>query len=235
MNPLAVSTKVMMNRWYGTSHFDVLSGLPAQVRRGRLGMPGAPLTRLLLSAVLPLLLVSLANCTQLSAEEKKTKHYERGMAYFKGEKFHEAVIEFKNIIQLDPKDANAYYQLALSHIKLGGLSDLQAAFGELMKTVEIDPTIQDAPLKLGEFYLLSRKPKEARKHADIVLTASSQDPKGHLLRGRSLIVEKQFGEGIRELKQTRELDPDNEQIYVDMAKAFLAMGDKFLLRQSEVG
>ena len=100
---------------------------------------------------------------------------------------------------------------------------MQAAFGELTKAVEIDPTIQDAQLKLGEFYLLSQKPKESKEHADIVLAMSPQDPKGHLLRGRSLIIEKEFEEGIRELKQTLEWDPDNEQIYVDLAKAFLAM------------
>ena len=163
-------------------------------------MPRKGLTGLLLCLALPLLWVSLSNCTQLSAEEKKAKHYERGMAYFNDEKYQEAVIEFKNIIQLDPKDANAYHQLALIHLKLGGLPDLQAAFGELSKAVEIDPTIQDAQLKLGEFYLLSQKPKEAKKHADIVLTSSPQNPKGHLLRGRSLIVEKEFEEGITELK-----------------------------------
>ena len=186
-------------------------------------MPRTRLTGLFLCLVLPFVLVSLGNCTQLSAEEKKAKHYERGMAYFNEEKYQEALIEFKNIIQLDPKDAKAYHQLALIHLKLGGLTDLQAAFGELSKAVEIDPTIQDAQLKLGEFYLLSQKPKEAKKQADIVLTSSPQDPKGHLLRGRSLIVEKEFEEGITELKKSLELDPDNEQIYIDLARAYLAM------------
>ena len=92
------------------------------------------LTGMFLCIVLPFLLASLGNCTQLSAEEKKSKHYERGMAYFNDEKYQEALIEFKNIIQLDPKDAKAYHQLALIHLKLGGLSNLQAAFGEADKS-----------------------------------------------------------------------------------------------------
>ena len=100
---------------------------------------------------------------------------------------------------------------------------MQAAFGELTKAVEIDPTIQDAQLKLGELYLLSQKPEEAKKHAEIFLTSSPQDPKGHLLRGRSLIQEKAFEEGISELKKSLELDPDNEQIYVDLARAYMGM------------
>ena len=78
-------------------------------REGSFCMPWTRLTGMFLCLVLPFLLVSLGNCTQLSAEEKKAKHYERGMAYFNDEKYQEALIEFKNIVQLDPKDANAYH------------------------------------------------------------------------------------------------------------------------------
>jgi len=173
--------------------------------------------------VLPFFLVSLGNCTQLSAEEKKAKHQERGMAYFEEGKYQEARIEFKNVVQLDPKDANAYHQLALIHLKLGGMPYLRAAFGELSKAVELDPSIQDAQLKLGEFYLLSQQPKEAKKHAEIVLASWPQDPKGHLLRGRSLIVEKELAEGIKELKKSLELDSENEQVYIDLARAYLTL------------
>ena len=65
-------------------------------------------------------LVSLANCTQLSAEEKKAKHQERGMAYFEEGKYQEALIEFKNVVQLDPKDAKAYHQLASDSPQIRG-------------------------------------------------------------------------------------------------------------------
>ncbi len=172
---------------------------------------------------LPLLIVSLGNCTQLSAEEKKAAHYERGMDYFEAGKYSEALIEFRNIIQLDPKDAKAYHQMALIHLKLGGMPDLQAAFWELTKAVEFDPSIEDAHLQLGEFYLHDKKPQEAKKHAEIVLASSPQDPKGHLLRGRSLIIEKEFEEGIAELQKSLELDPTNEQVYIDLARAFFTL------------
>lgn len=56
-----------------------------------------------------------------------------------------------------------------------------------------------------------------------MLASSPQDPKGHLLRGRSLIVEKEFEEGIQELKKSLELDPANEQVYIDLARAYLAL------------
>ena len=178
-----------------------------------------------LAYLIPLLIFALGNCTQMSPEEKKAIHFERGMAYFEEEKYPEAIIEFKNVIQIDPRETKAHYQLALSYLKVGGLTDMQSAFGELTKTVDLDPTNQDAQLKLGEFYLLGRKPAEAREKADIVLASSPQDPKGHLLRGRSLISEKEYNEGITELKKSIELDPDNVQIYLDLARAYVGLKD----------
>lgn len=168
-------------------------------------------------------LMVFVGCTQLSPEAKKAKHEERGQAYFQEGKYQEALIEYKNVVQIDPKDADAHYQLALIHMKLGGLSDLQAAFGELTKTVDLDPSLQDAQLKLGEFYLAAKNPEKARKQADIVLASAPQDPKGHLLRGRSLVVEQEFEQGIQEFKKSIELDPDNVQTYIDLARAYVGM------------
>ena len=180
---------------------------------------------ILVIGFIPCLMLVMANCTQMTAEEKKATHYERGMAYFDEGKYQEAVIEFKNVIQIDPKDANGHYQLALSHLKIGGITDMQLAYGELTKTVDLDPSNQDAQLKLGELFLLGRKPAEARERAEIVLASSPQDPKGHLLRGRSLISEKEYTEGISELKKSIELDPDNIQIYLDLARAYVGLKD----------
>jgi tetratricopeptide (TPR) repeat protein len=162
-------------------------------------------------------------CSQMSAEEKKAEHEKRGQTYFAEEKYREAMIEYKNVVQIDPKDTDAHYQLALIHMKLGGMNDLQQAFGELAKTVDLDPSIQEAQLKLSEFYLLARQPKKARKHADIVLASAPQDPKGHLLRGRSLIIEKEFDQGVEEFQQAIQLDPENVNTYIDLAKAYIGM------------
>jgi len=49
------------------------------------------LSTVFLFLAVPFLMVSLGNCSQLSAEEKKAKHYERGMAYFEEGKYQEAL------------------------------------------------------------------------------------------------------------------------------------------------
>src|SRR5712691_1958777 len=136
------------------------------------------------AAVVSLTLVlAFGGCSQ-SPEAKKAKHHERGQAYFEKGQFQEAVIEFKNVVQLDPKDSEGHYRLALTYLKIGGLGGLQGAFGELTRTVELDPSNRDAQLKLGELYLLASKPAKARERAELVLVSTPTDPQGMVLKGQ---------------------------------------------------
>lgn len=185
-------------------------------------------SRFLLKTVTMVLLtfvVTLVGCPQFSPEAKKAKHRERALSYFEKGQYQEALIEFKNVVQIDPKDADGHYRLALTYLKLGGLTNLQEAFGELHKTVELDASNLDAQLKLGELYLLGSKPAKAREQADIVLASAPKDPEGLILRGQSLINEKDFQQGIAELKKAVELDPKNIRIYIDLARAYVQMKD----------
>ena len=132
----------------------------------------------------------LGSCDGFSPESKKAKHLQQGQSYFDKQQYREALIEFQNVVQLDPKDADTHYRLALTHLKLGGTTNLQGAFAELSRTVELDKTNRDAQLKLGELYLRGNEPAKAREQADIVLVSAPQNTEGLILKGRSLINEK---------------------------------------------
>jgi tetratricopeptide (TPR) repeat protein len=173
-------------------------------------------------AILVLLWVG---CDWISPESKKTKHRERAASYFEKGQYSEALIEYKNVAQMEPNDADAHYRLALTYLKLGGLSNLQAAVAEFHKTLELDKTNQDAIIKLGELYLLGNEPKKAREQADIVLVSTPQSTEGLVLRGRSLVNEQRYQEGIGELKKAIELDPKNMRIYIELARAYVFSKD----------
>lgn len=180
------------------------------------------------SLILPVLMILAMiapslGCDRFSPEAKKAKHRERAVGYFDKGQYQEALIEFKNVVQLDPKDADGHYRLALTYLKIGGLQNLQAAFGELNKTVELDQTNQDAQLKLGEMYLLSQQPAKAREHAEVVLASAPQNTQGLILHGQSLISDKEFEKGIAELKKAIELDPKHIPTYLTLAQAYMQM------------
>ena len=46
---------------------------------------------------------------------------------------HEALLEFKNVAQIDPENADAFYRLALTYLKLGWTANRQEDFSDAEK------------------------------------------------------------------------------------------------------
>ena len=51
-----------------------------------------------------------------SDEEKLTDFLERGRAAIEAEKYDEAIIEFRNVLQVDPNNAESHYALAKAYL-----------------------------------------------------------------------------------------------------------------------
>jgi tetratricopeptide (TPR) repeat protein len=158
-------------------------------------------------------------CDWSSPGEKKATHLERAAKFFEKGQYQEAIVEYRNVVQIDPKDAKAHYQLALSYLKIGGVTHLQSAFTELNRSIDLDKSNDDAQLKLGELYLLGNEPKKAREQADIVLVSTPENTEGLVLRGRSLVSEQRYRDAIAEFKKAIERDPQNMQTYIELAQA----------------
>ena len=118
---------------------------------------------LISAVVLQLVLVTAVGCTQESAETKAIHHRERAIAYFDKGEYREALLEFKNVVQIAPNDPDAHYRMALIYLKLGTVTDLQQALKELSTTVELNAANLDAQLKLDSFFFYQRnRQKRAR-------------------------------------------------------------------------
>ncbi len=97
-----------------------------------------------------LILIGLAGC---SKEARMERHWKKGEKYFTQNRFNEAVIEYKNVLQLNPKNAQAHYKLGLAY---RNTKNFRGAFSEFSTSVELDPNLIDARLQLATLYLLSR-------------------------------------------------------------------------------
>ena len=171
-------------------------------------------------AALCLLVSAFHGCNQASPENQKSKHLERAAGYMEKGQLQEALIEYMNVTKADPANADAYYQMAVIHLKLGGITNMQKAFAELNQTLKINKNNRDAQVKLGEFYLLGNEPAKAREQAELILASAPQDKEALIIRGRSLINEKRYQDGITELKKLLSLDPKNVGIYMELSRAY---------------
>ena len=89
--------------------------------------------------------------------ERLAEHRKRAEAYLEEGKHAEAIIEFKNILQVDPNLADAHHGLAKAFI---GEKKIRQAYWELQETVRLDPGNLDArPLCRG----LRREPSTGQR------------------------------------------------------------------------
>jgi tetratricopeptide (TPR) repeat protein len=95
------------------------------------------------------LAVTLVACG--GAEERKAKYMEKGKNYFAEKNYDKAKIEFKNVLQIDPKFAEGYYYMGQVEEKS---RDLQKAAGNYNKVIELNPEYLDAKVKLARIYTI---------------------------------------------------------------------------------
>src|ERR1700722_15816940 len=118
-------------------------------------------------APLTLGLVFLAACST-DPNVRKLQYVNSEKKYFDKGKFQEAIVEFRNAVEIDPRFATAHYQLARSYLKLRNPG---AAYGELKETVPLDPKNLDAQLELASLLVARRQFDRAQSAANSVLKA----------------------------------------------------------------
>src|SRR5512137_1522664 len=123
--------------------------------------------RLMRKVVVCFLAALVVSCMPgCSAEQKKAKYLKKGEAYLAESKTSEAIIEFRNILQIDPKDAVAYYKLGLAYLKAGQVKE---AYADLSRSVELKKENVDAQLKLAGILLAGRETAKAREKVEYAL------------------------------------------------------------------
>ncbi len=100
---------------------------------------------------------------------RTAEHIARAEQYMTDAKYPEAVIEYRNALKLTPNDAHTLFRLASAYLKQGSRRSAQLAFTALSQAVELDPTLSEAQLRLGELFALSRRFDDAKSKAQLVL------------------------------------------------------------------
>ncbi|MEQ1738598.1 MAG: tetratricopeptide repeat protein [Methyloglobulus sp.] len=128
------------------------------------------------------LLLMLQACSK--PEEKVKNYLASGKSLYEQGNYAKAKIEFRNAIQLDSKQTDAYYHLALIDEKN---QNWQSLFANLTQVTRLDPKNNDALLKLGRLSLLSGRIDDTLKHVNAALKNSADNPDALALKGAVLV------------------------------------------------
>ncbi len=117
------------------------------------------------------------------------------------------------------KEADAHYQLALSHLQSARVQD---AFVELQKTIRIDPKNKRAYYLLGLIY---RRFNDNRAAEDALLKALALDPdysEAHNALGVVLTAQRRWDEAVKEFKLALK-----NPLYLNPEKPYYNMGNVY--------
>ena len=132
---------------------------------------------ILFRIILFIVIIFLTACSNV--EDRKAKYFARGMALYEQGNFTKARLEFKNVLQIDPKDAQSYYMFATIEEKE---QNWRKAYALLLRTIELDPNHFDALVHLGRLYALSGASDKALDVAEKALALKPGDAAALVLK-----------------------------------------------------
>ncbi|MGA1981203.1 MAG: tetratricopeptide repeat protein [Acidobacteriaceae bacterium] len=163
--------------------------------------------------VVSLALVFTAGCHR-DPNVRKQKYLESGKTYEASGKYKEASIQFLNAIKLDRSFAPAYYQLALTYLKM---DSLQQAYGALLKTVDLDPQNVDAHITLGNIYLEVHAIPKAEIQARDILAINPNNADAYALLAGVAQGKNDTAEAIKNIQRALQIEPNRASFHSALA------------------
>ncbi len=157
-----------------------------------------------------------------SEEEKIARHYERARVYIANNELREAVIELRNVIEMDPENDVALCDLGKTYLKL---KEDEEAVQFFNRAIKANPDNLEAQLKTGQIFLIIEETKAARNTVTSLLKKAPRNIDAlHLLSGVQ-IQENNSDAAIKTLKKVISIDPNCFKSHLFMAHIFFSKGE----------
>ena len=83
--------------------------------------------------------------------------FDKGQAFFKQERWDEALAAYRAAVEKDPEMSDAWYSIGVAEVKKNGGQPCEAAHDPFERCVELDPRNASAHCALGNVLLIVRK------------------------------------------------------------------------------
>ncbi len=136
---------------------------------------------------------------------RKTQQYlESAERYYDQENYAKARLEYRNALQIDNQQVDAYYYLALMDEKD---KSWKSMYANLLQVIKLDSRHVDARLRLGNLHLLSGQLEQADQLIDEIFTLVTDNPKAFVLKAALLLRQKDTMAAMDMVDKALAIDP----------------------------
>lgn len=179
------------------------------------------------TAVLVLFALLLPITTAQSQESSVSADRERGIEFFKQNRFREAVGALQKAVKKDGEDYDAWYFLGLAQVKT---ADLKGATGCLEKAVKLRPESIAAHTSLSYTLLLRNKLPDSIREAQTTINLEPRLADPHYFIGVARLRMDARKEALLEAEMAIKLNPDYAAAYLLKSQALVSfLGEAVVL------
>ena len=156
------------------------------------------------------------------------KYAQSGDSYVAAGKFAEAVIEYRNAVQIEPRAGDVRLKLADAYMRQG---DAAKALDEYVRAADVLPDAS-VQLKAGSILLVARRFDDAKYRAEKALAADPKNVDAQILLANALAGLRDLEGAVAELQQAIELDPHRSGTYSSLGTIELGRGRREAAQQA---
>ncbi len=153
----------------------------------------------------------------------KARHVATGDRYVASGADTEAIIEYRNALQQDPRDGHVRRRLADAFERT---SQPEKAMREYLRAADLLPGDAALQVKAGQYLLLARQFADARSRAEKVLVKDPRQVDAQVLLANALAGLQQLSQAVQQIETAVATDPSRAASYTNLASLKLATGDR---------
>lgn len=166
-----------------------------------------PAPRRLVTIIIGLALI-LTSSACGGPQERKAQYRAKAQDYIQAGNFPKARVALRNVLKIDPKDADAYFIVAQVEEKE---ENWRNAVANYQQVIDIVPDHKEALIILAKYYLEAKLADEVGRTADKVLKKHPQDPQAQALKIALLAQQDKMDQAMvraEELSKKYPTEPD---------------------------
>src|ERR1700733_14316899 len=145
--------------------------------------------------------------------KQKQRYLESGKRYADQGKYKEATLQFTNALKVDRNFAEAHYQLSKILFKQGSI---MPAYGELRRTVDLQPNNIPARIDLGNLLVAGKQPARSAEQANAILALDPNNADAHAILSAVAAVNGDPVESLAQIQKALAIDPNRANFHATL-------------------